>query len=180
MTTPSGSAGSLWDLLVKAHFTRLVFPSAPVMLTRMKPCDSSIEDNRQPEQQLPQHCFSYSMKSVHRASTLNYSSEPIQLCLEGDHKKGLLWIAGQACRSTVETDQRLYQHVKRFIETWSTPPPPPSPFIHWVGRLLEFQIEQEKWRVSEISTHKCNTGSAIQVPDKKVDDDISRICKLWD
>lgn len=127
----SGSVGSRRDLLVKAHFTRFFFSSVPVMQTHLKPCDSSIEDKRHPEQQLPQRCFSYSMKSVHWASALNYSSAPIQLCLEGDHEKGLLWITGQACRSTVETDQRLNQHVKRFIETWSLPlEPPPPPTSH--------------------------------------------------
>lgn len=56
---------------------QISFFSVPVMLTRMKPCDSSMEDKRCREQQLPQHCCSYSIKSVHRASTLNYSSEPI-------------------------------------------------------------------------------------------------------
>lgn len=161
MNTPSGSVGSLWDLLVKVHFTRLVFSSVPMMPTRMKPCDTSIEDKRQPEQQLPQRCFSYSMKSVRRASTLNYSLEPIQLCLEGDHKKGLLWITGQACRSTVETDQRLNQHVKRFSETWS-PSPLHSPFIHWDGRLSEFLIEQEDWRCQKSARTKVKMAARFK------------------
>lgn len=103
---------------------QISFFLSPTDADSMKPCDRSIEDKRHPEQQLSQRCFGYSMKSVHRASTLNYSSEPIQLCLEGDPEKGAFVDNWPGLSETVETDQRLNQHGKRFIETWSPQPPP--------------------------------------------------------